>query len=241
MNDRARVQELLCSWAGIKLPYFSMGKVDSLNLFDPNELVIFDFYRRHKDRYKRALDIGANIGLHSILMREQGWRVFSYEPLPIHYARLRENLALNDFWDRNNAFNFAVSDHSGTARFVNVRDNSTGSHLAGYKDSYGEREYITVDLIDCRSLWPLADFAKIDVEGAEATLILTLTADNMEALDILAEVGNPHNAELIYKHLTSIDVPMYAQKIGWEMVKSLDDMPTHHSHGSLFISTRNKP
>ena len=240
MTDRERVQELLCSWAGIKLPYFSMGKVDSLNLFDFNELVIFDFYRRHKGRYKRALDIGANIGLHSILMAQQGWRVFSYEPLPAHYEQLRNNFLSNGLIS-DGAFNFAVSAHSGTAEFVAVIDNSTGSHLAGYKDSYGERETITVNVIDCRLLWPLADFAKIDVEGAEATLIQTLTTKNMETLDILAEVGNPGNAEMIYGYLSVLEIPMYAQKIGWNRVKTLADMPAHHSHGSLFISTRNEP
>src|ERR1051326_7016979 len=57
----------------ISLPYQKMGTVDSLNLFDLDELIIFGFYWTNRHRYRKTADIGANLGLHSILMSRCGW------------------------------------------------------------------------------------------------------------------------------------------------------------------------
>src|SRR3990167_11320241 len=55
-------------WLGeIKLPYHSMGNVSSINLFDLDELIIFCFYWLNKFNYHKVIDIGANIGLNSII------------------------------------------------------------------------------------------------------------------------------------------------------------------------------
>ena len=53
-------------------PYYEMGAVDSLNLFDLDELIIFSFYWTNRNRYRRVLDVGANIGLHSIILSKCG-------------------------------------------------------------------------------------------------------------------------------------------------------------------------
>jgi hypothetical protein len=70
-------------------PYHNMGAVDSLNLFDIDELIIFSFYWANRNRYKRVVDIGANIGLHSILLSKCGYEVRSFEPDPEHFKILQ--------------------------------------------------------------------------------------------------------------------------------------------------------
>jgi hypothetical protein len=68
------------------------------------------------------------------------------------------------------------------------------------------------------SIGPLldwADFAKIDAEGHERELLLAATTKQMQRIDIMVEIGNPGNAKAVFEHLTSINVPMYAQKLGW--------------------------
>ncbi|HEV3022357.1 MAG TPA: hypothetical protein VGX76_07810, partial [Pirellulales bacterium] len=57
----------------LTFPYVSMGAVDSLSLFDLDELILFSFYWRNRHRYRRVLDVGANIGLHSIVMSRCGF------------------------------------------------------------------------------------------------------------------------------------------------------------------------
>jgi len=83
-TDGAR--ETLGGFGEIALPYFRMGAVDTLDLFGLDELIIFSFYWTNRNRYRRAADIGANLGLHSILMSKCGWEVDAYEPDPAHAA-----------------------------------------------------------------------------------------------------------------------------------------------------------
>src|SRR5437016_1885028 len=56
----------------LTLPYRRMGAIDSIDLFGLDELIIFSFYWANRKRYRRTVDIGANIGVHSILMARCG-------------------------------------------------------------------------------------------------------------------------------------------------------------------------
>lgn len=225
------------NYRGLSIPFTQMGRVTSDNLFDPNEQIIFDFYEANKTRYRKAVDIGANIGVHSILMARLGWVVWAFEPDPVHFAHLTKNIEAHDVLV--NAVEAAVSDRAGRAPFVRVLNNTTGSHLQGAKDSYGPRDTIDVSMVNCRALFDWADFAKIDCEGHEDVLMNATTSATWRQLDALLEVGNEQNASAIYNHLIDV-VPMWAQKIGWARVGRLSDMPTHHREGSLFIGG-NKP
>ena len=81
-------------FGNIVFPYVNMGAVDSLNLFDLDELIIFSFYWNNRKRYKNVLDLGANIGLHSIILQKCGYNVKSYEPDPLHFKLLQKNIKL---------------------------------------------------------------------------------------------------------------------------------------------------
>lgn len=226
----------MTNYRGLIIPRVSLGgRITSDNLFDPNEQVIFDFYEANKGRYRRAVDIGANIGVHSILMARQGWEVRSYEPDPAHFEALVRNAAAHHV--RVDAYRAAVSDCDGTASFVRVLNNLTGNHLFGAKESYGPRDTIVVDTLDCRPLFDWADFVKMDCEGHEAAIISALPESTWEKTDAMLEVGNPHCASVIYSKLRDV-VPMWAQQIGWRRVLRLVDMPRRHQEGSLFIGAR---
>ena len=75
-------------FGNLVFPYFKMGAVDSLNLFDLDELILFSFYLINRNRYKKVMDIGANIGLHSIFLNKCGFDVFTFEPDSQHYKIL---------------------------------------------------------------------------------------------------------------------------------------------------------
>lgn len=221
------------------------GGVTTDSLFCDNEEAIFDFYEAagKAKRYRCALDIGANIGVHSLLMVQQGWQVRAYEPDPEHASTYRQvvyrdNASISirpdggtNIW----AFRQAVSDHNGHETFIRVKGNTTGSHLKGDKQPYGELEEFEVRVVDCRPLFDWADFAKIDCEGHEARLLLTVTPAQAEKVDFMVEVGNKKNAELIWLHFKKLPTRMWAQKNDWREVQSFADMPIHHSEGALFI------
>jgi FkbM family methyltransferase len=218
---------------------FQMGAVSSVDIFASlNELIIFAFYVANRSRYGRVADLGANIGLHTLMMARLGWRVDAYEPDPAHLSQLRGNLALNGVAGVQ-VHPAAVSDRAGAATFVRVLGNTTSSHLEGAKSgAYGELETLQVPVADVRSALAGVDFAKIDVEGHEAALIEALSAAAFTGMDMMVEIGTPAICERVFGHLSTIGVGAFSQKIGWRRAFAAHDLPSHYSEGSLFISRR---
>ena len=217
--------------------YHAMGTRDTVHLFGLDELILFAFYWANRGRYRRTLDIGANVGLHSIIMSRCGFSVTAFEPDPTHFTWLKENLRLNQIRTVQ-PIQAAVSDHTGQEEFVRVLGNTTGSHLAGMKDAYGELERFPVRVEDISSLVAEVDLMKIDAEGHEPEILFAVPAATWGKCDAVLEVGSVKNAERIFNHFHKIGVHMFAQKIGWNRVQHLDQVPTSHREGSLFISSR---
>jgi FkbM family methyltransferase len=221
----------------IHLPFFSMGNVDSVNLFDLDELILFAFYYLVKDRYKNALDIGANIGLHSTIMAKLGFKVTAFEPDPIHYEKLLANTILNGVNNSVIPVNAAVSKDSGVSEFTRVVGNTTGSHLTTAKvGAYGKLERFEVDVVSINSYASEIDFIKLDAEGEELNIIKGIDPELWSNIDIIAELGNQRNALLTLDYLESIDVKIYSQKNHWKRVSTPELMPTNYKEGSVFIS-----
>lgn len=219
-------------------PYTKMGAIDSLDLFGIDELVIFAFYWTNAGRYKRTLDMGANIGLHSIIMSRCGFQVTCFEPDPHHFSLLTRNLSENHV-KTVTTVNAAVSIEEGTMEFVRVLGNTTGSHLAGSKSHlYGEVERFPVKVFSFAELIKGFDFVKMDVEGHEKIILTSTTAEQWLRLDMLAEIGSEENALAIFNHFSAIGINMFAQKSGWKKVGQLEEMPTSYHDGSLFISSK---
>ena len=221
-------------------PYHNMGAIDTLDLFGLDELIIFGFYWINRHHYKKSADIGANLGLHSILMSRCGWQVSAYEPDPIHASLLRRNLELNQI-SSVQVFEDAISDKKGTLEFVRVLGNTTGSHLAGAKlNPYGQLERFPVNVLPIDNVMANADFIKLDAEGQEKIILLATNAKQWETTDMILEVGSTENALAIFNHLTELGVNLFSQKLNWERVTSLEGMPISYKEGSLFVSTKSK-
>lgn len=224
----------MIDYRGLNIPKVSFGAVSSDDLFGPLDQGVFDFYEANANRYRRALDIGANIGVHSILMARQGWQVMAFEPDPIHYGKITENIDLNigeSDWDMQ-ILRGAVSNHKGKETFVRVNGNTTGSHLKGDKKPYGDLEEFTVEVLDCRPLFAWADFAKVDCEGHEAKLLRTVKPGSK--CEFMVEVTDKKTAKAIFDHFHGWR-KMWAQRHEWGEVTTPFGMPMHHSDGHLFI------
>lgn len=219
----------------ICLPYYRMGAIDSLDLFGLDELIILLFYWSNRHRYRRVVDIGANLGLHTIIMARCGFHVTAFEPDPVHFEILRRNTSLNGATavDLRNA---AVSTADGTAAFVRVLGNTTGSHLAGSKASYGERQEVQVATSEARPLFASADFVKVDAEGHERDILLSTVSEDWNDTEAMVEVGSEANARAIFEHLAGLGLNLFAQQKGWDRVTNPEEIPTSHRQGSLFIS-----
>ncbi|RJQ11485.1 MAG: FkbM family methyltransferase [Dehalococcoidia bacterium] len=224
----------------VRLPYRQMGAISSVNLFGVDELIMFDLYRTRRGVYRRVADLGANIGLHSIVLSRCGYEVRSYEPDPQHAAVLRANLAMNAC--TADVVEAAVSTRSDPVEFVRILGNTTGSHITGSKPNpYGDLERFMVPAIDARDVFAWADFVKMDVEGHEATIVQHTTRTDWAGTDAVMEVGTRENAEAIYRHLSSLGVSMYPQRLGWLRAESASDLPAGWRDGSLFVSAERLP
>lgn len=119
-----------------------------------------------------VLDIGANEGWYTLNIKKmlKNVAVYSFEPSPITFRRLKENLLLNDenvnnvvnigLYDRNSTLGFYYNEESsGASSFVNIREKEEIKpievNVRRLDDWARENEITKVDFIKC------------DVEGAE--------------------------------------------------------------------------
>ncbi len=222
----------------IRLPYEKMGAIDSLDLFGLDELLMFAFYFQNRGRYRRVADIGANLGLHSILLAKCGYEVEAYEPDPVHFQKLQRNLVLNGVTSCTQ-HQKAVSEKDGTMQFVRVLGNTTSSHLAGAKASpYGELERFDVAVVDIRAIAGRVDLFKIDAEGHEAVLLNAIPDSAWAQVDAFVEIGTPENAKAVFDRFGGTEIHVFAQKMGWKAVQVLADMPTSYKEGGVFVSAK---
>lgn len=124
-----------------------------------------------------VMDIGANVGYFTLLMAHlvgSAGRVIAFEPVPEVYARLRENLRLNQCdWAQTEQLAIADTDGLGRMRAEIDRALSFTGQLA--EDGNLSVPMTTLDnymaLADLKRL----DLIKIDVEGAEDRLVRGMT------------------------------------------------------------------
>ena len=227
----------------IKFPFFKMGQINSAKLFGLDELILFAFYYTNRNRYKKTLDLGANIGLHTLIMKKLGFQVISYEPDSIHLAQIEKVMDLNDL-STEGLTPRAISDKRGTMDYIRILGNTTGSHLLGSKEEvYGPTEIFSTEVDDILEVLSQGnfDFVKMDVEGHEVVLLNRITTQSITSTDIMLEIGSEKNANAIFSILSDKKIPAYAQKTNWARVEKLQDLPSHHTHGSLFLSMQGPP
>ncbi len=126
---------------------------------------------RHIPPSSAVIDVGANIGLSTILLARLAKRVVAYEPSPPNLAFLRRNLELNGITNVE-VRAAAVSSEPGTLRF-HVAQFGAGSHVvASGHVSGGTIPAVDVPavMLDDEALPPIA-FIKIDAEGHEPDVL----------------------------------------------------------------------
>ncbi len=221
----------------INFPMVRMGTINSSHLFGIDELFILDFYIRNKNKYKNVCDIGCNIGLHSLFMNLAGFKVTSYEPDPIHFTHIEKNL--NKF-SKKTLFNKAVSNYDGKAVFTRIINNTTGSYINNKKSSYGPTDQFEVEVINSKHLSEKFDLMKIDAEGSELDILQNFSEKHFKTTDIIMEVSTEESRKELWNLIKKFSLKVYAQKISWDVVKSINDLPLTHREGSIFLSSKNK-
>ena len=146
----------------------------------PIEVMNFDHYEPQETRVMdllsegaiQILDVGANIGWYAtrFAKRKPSSQVHAFEPLPVSHAYLQRNIAINGVADRVHAYNYGLSDVSGSFDFFIAPTGGTNASLLNVAAATNVRTVVGLTLtLDqwCSNQQIRPDFIKCDVEGAE--------------------------------------------------------------------------
>lgn len=125
-----------------------------------------------EDKNFTVFDIGANIGWYSlnILNMCPHMKVFSFEPSPVTYGRLKRNFELNGL-STEGLVNLGFYKENGTLDFYYDTEESGASSLVNLREKEGVRkdsvQMVKLDDWAAEHEIDRLDFIKCDVEGSE--------------------------------------------------------------------------
>ncbi len=170
-----------------------------------------------------VLDVGANIGIYSLIAAKRGARVYAIEPDPDNIRALRHHIEINGFTNRVTVFEMAATDHPQSLVLFRNPKNSGGSTLLGTGEGITV-EGRTIDSIDL----PPIDVCKMDIEGAEVRALsgMSGTLARSPNLKLLVECNQHltdtrHLLALLHAEFGSVNV------VGGPQLSSSDLPPFH--------------
>src|SRR3989344_1941267 len=149
------------------------------------EVFSYNHYGRFLSRIRDnsvVIDIGAHIGVCSILAAQQGKnvKVFSYEPWPQNFMMLRENIALNNLQGKVFPMQMAVGENEAPRDFYFFTER-VGSSLVLIPGQKATQK-VTVQCTTLNNIFKTknierCNFMKIDCEGAEHEILYNTSDD----------------------------------------------------------------
>lgn len=169
-----KIETLGVSFEILLNPFLNSGVDEAIAEFGYWEPKVAEQIKKILSAGGTFIDIGANIGYHSLLaakiLGDKG-RVYSFEPQDAIYHQFMKSLAKNNLKNVT-VYNTALSDHSGGSTLYIREENSGGSTLlklpnmeSFHVDSSLEVSLVVLDSYVDR--FSLVDLIKIDVEGHE--------------------------------------------------------------------------
>ena len=173
-----------------------------------------------------CLDIGANIGIHSLTMSElvgPAGRVYAFEPERRNFALLEANLKLNRVTNVTAAAT-ALGDSVGTCRLA-VSPNNFGDHrvASSTEGLGGDVPITTVDAAMATVPDGAVRFVKVDVQGYEHHILRGMRAtlernpDLILALEVFPQAlrAAGSSAQEVMERLRDLGM------VGWEFLPRL--------------------
>jgi FkbM family methyltransferase len=218
-------------------------------LSEPEEMAFCLHLLRPGDTF---LDVGANVGVFTILARATGADVISIEPGPAAFAALERNVTANGY--RADLRNVAVSDYNGSGRFA-YNGASTTNRLA-MKDEELPSIVVPVETLDSIIEGRSVTVLKIDIEGHElaaftgASSLLAspslkaiiaeanALSDRREMLDLIKNAGfvatayNPYTRTLTAADKSASDNLIFVREIEATQ-RTLTEAPRFSLSGGL--------
>lgn len=157
-------------------------------------------------------DVGANVGVFSLLAAKKGHRVIAFEPAAVNYFVLARNVEINVFDERITFLNIALSDVS-RLDILHMPDTAIGGaqHTFAALDTQENPKrgfkqacigYSIDDFLKTYGL-PFPNHIKIDVDGIEDRIVsgAKATLRDPRLRSVLVEVNSDAAQALIYREL----------------------------------------
>jgi FkbM family methyltransferase len=190
------------------------------------------------------LDIGANIGLHSVRWSQASpkARIYACEPVPTNALLLERNLARNCVAERVEAVPVAFGRAGGVLTLFESADGAYSSAIEEHARpvvAKHEVDAITVDAFAAQRHLARIDFIKIDVEGYEGDVIEgaleTLRRDAPSLFVEISPMTEGRAPEELIELLVSLGYHAYAINSG---IVTAHERYDHRAYNYLFIHPR---
>ena len=193
----------------------------------PDRLEI-DWLRQNLQKGERVVDIGANIGLWSLLLADVVGpeNILAIEAGRVAAARLRENFSLNGMTE-NQILEAAAGDRDGEVEFPDCDSPDTNATALADMGGWPKRK---VPLVRLDTIFAIAQreigFVKIDVEGSEPGVLrgMTETLKTRRVRIILFESFGGKHLEECKKILSSCGYSLSAERA----VSTVPSSPQNH-------------
>jgi FkbM family methyltransferase len=167
-------------------------KIASQGLYEKENLALL-LALLHRIDKPVVLDIGANIGNHSLAFATEAARVHAFEPMPTAHRLLTENVACNALDGIVITHQCALSDIEGSATFYVSLDGNLGA--SSFDKRHDQTDAITLpkrtgDAVLRELGVNRVDFVKIDVEAHEAFVLRGLRETLARDLPIITMEWN---------------------------------------------------
>lgn len=193
---------------------------------EPETIEWIDSFFKEEDVF---FDIGANVGVFSLYAAKkvENLQVFSFEPLSLNYAKLNENIRINNLDKKIVALPIALNDKDSISA-LHVNDFNAGTSGSQYNSTYnflGDKfEPIfrqgcigfTLDSLIKHGDLPFPNHIKIDVDGNEYKIIKG--ANNVLKNPVLRTIM----IEMITDLDNKVDIPITKLEESKEIIEILN-------------------
>lgn len=156
------------------------------NLEIYNELIVSNIYQTTEEivKNKPVIDIGANIGVYSLMCAELGAsKVIAVEPVTDTYDQLCKNIEIGKY-STVTPLKKVVSNTSGSFANISLSEHHGHNSLYNISDSFESIPTITLDEIlkDCSSNNVVL---KLDCEGSEYDILMNVSKEQMSKVEYI--------------------------------------------------------
>lgn len=183
-----------------------------------------DIYKIPKNS-KLVIDIGANIGVTSLMCAKQGAFVYAFEPEILNFDVLKYNVKINNFYNKIICINKGVGKSNKlTELFIHPSNSgATSSYLEQKglnKENYQIVEFISINTVFDFYDINYCDLLKMDCEGSEKDIINDLYEELINKIgQISVEFHDKKIMNDLIKKLSKWYNPIHLKRYEWCFTK----------------------